>query len=859
MRHDVPRSARLLLSCVVLLMSPVALAAAHGTGDFNGDGNADILQRNLHSGAWRYHTLVDDVPETHALALESNPVWRFVAIGDFDGNGFDDVLLRRYDTLEAVYYAVSANNSVVRRSLPGMTVNPRYDVLGAGDFDGDGADEVLLRRNLDYGEWIYYDIAGSQATLRRRLIMTQNLEWDFVATGDMNGDGRDDVLARHPERGNWIAYLMDGTARAVLSRPRMTKNLLFSPHALADITGDGKADPLLRNETTLEWIYYATGSRPSGGPHVSMRLHRGLGMTRNKHWTVAALGDFDGDGRATPMLRHRLYGGWVLYDIEGATSNIVRFPGLSTQRVWVASGRLTQDNPPVLSRVEFLQGPPTYRKDYRTGKTIGPINASRAESGEALEPWVWGGNFFEGPGVPVWFEESQGFVTSVWQRRMVVAVEATHAYRAPYPTMTVELLSAEGAAIPLDTVLLDVTEPDIRTGYRTEMVFDLPAEHHLPGGALIVRVHSEGATVEDRLPLFGETVTPLSVTWVPVKTDNFEPLGLDEDGYIDRVVPYLPVGPYRTRVAEPLVYERTGEEEDGMEFEHGGLLSQLLVRHAAQGCGYGDLFVAVYPYAEMTRAGIRLPALGNGAGRRAIVPSYSADAWDTPPTNGEIPIYAHEVGHTLDLLHAPCNDPSASLDPEYPYPDGGLGPARGWHPVFNRFIDRDSVEYDDGGRVHGYADLMGYCEVNFVGDYSYQRALMYLQAPHYAEWSREADACWTEDGEAATPERTLAVVGMVAPDGAATIVGTAPSALPPTAPAPAGTGDAWLLSLLDSGGGELYRQRVALEADVVHGHQPSLGRVWRARVPYAAGRGATVVLRDDSGAIRMRRLVEAIR
>ena len=786
------------------------------------------------------------------------PAWRFAAVGDFDGNGFDDVLLRRYDTREAAYHAVFANDRVARHPLPGMTVNPRYDILGAGDFDGDGRDEVLLRRNLDYGEWIYYDIAGSRATLRRRLIMTQNLEWDFVATGDMNGDGRDDVLVRHSERGNWIAYLMDGTARAVLGRPRMTKNLLFTPRGLADITGDGKADPLLRNETTREWIHYATGDRDRGGPHVSMRLRRGLGMTRDKHWTLAALGDFDGDGRATPMLRHRLYGGWALYDIDGATSDVARFPGLSTRRVWVAAGRLTQDNPPQLSRVEFLQGPPTYRKDYRTGKTIGPINASRAESGEALEPWVWGGDFFKGPGVPVWFEESRGFVTSVWQRRMVVAVEATHAYRAPYPTVTVELLPAEGGAIPLDTVLLDVTEPDVRAGHRTEMVFDLPAERHLPGGELVVRVDGDGATVEDRLPLFGETVTPLSVTWVPVKTDNFEPLGLDEGGYIDRVVPYLPVGPYRTRLGEPLVYERTGEEEEGQELDHWGLWSQLYLHQTARGCSDADLYVAVYAYAEMQAAGIRLPALGIGAGGMAVVPSYSPSAWDTPPTNGEITIYAHEVGHALDLDHAPCND-AGWPDPEYPYPDGGLGPARGWHPVFNRFIDRDSVEYDDGGRVHGYADLMGYCEARFVGDYSYQRALMYLQAPHYAEWSREADACWAEDAETGAPDRTLAVVGMVAPDGAATIVGTAPSALPPTAPAPAGTGDAWLLSLLDSGGGELHRQRVALEAVVVHDHQPSPGRFWRARVPYAAGRGATVVLRDDSGAIRMRRLVEAIR
>ena len=835
----------------LLLASQAAFA-----GDFNGDRRDDLLLRHLHSDAWRYYTLVDDVPVENEIALDTEPVWRFVATGDFDGNGYDDVLVRHIDTLESAYHAVSANG-VEMRPL-NLTVNPLYDILGAGDVDGDGKDEVVIRRNADYGLWLYYDVDGTRATLRRNLGLTQNLDWTFRGIGDMNGDGRDDILVRHGPHGHWIVYLMNGTSRAVLRRPAVTRNPLFVFQALADITGDGKADPVLRNTKTGEWIYYETAARRGTTPFINMRLYRGLGMTRNTRWTLAALGDFDGDGRATPMLRNRLYGGWVMYDIDGATSDVVRFPALSTQRVWVATGRLTQDNPAALSRIEFLQGPPTYRKDYRTGEEIGPINASRAGSGEALEPWIWGGGFFKGPGVPVWSEDSAGFVTSVWQRRMVVAVEATHAYRSPYPTVTVDLLPEAGGSVPLE-VLLDVTEPDVRTGYRTELVFDLPTGHHLPGGELVVRVAGDGSTIEDRLPLFGETVTPLSVTWVPVKTDNFEPLGLGEDGYIERVVPYLPIGPYRTRVAEPLVYERTGEEEDGMEFEHAGLWNQLLVRQAAQACGNGDLFVAVYPYEEMWAAGIRQPASGTGAGQVAVVPSYSASAWDAPPTNGQIDIYAHEVGHTLDLLHAPCNDPATSLDPEYPYPDGGLGPARGWHPVFNRFIDRESVEYEDGGFVHGYGDIMGYCEVSFVGDYSYQRALMYLQAPHYAEWSREADACWTEDVETATPERTLAVVGRVAPDGTVTIVGTAPSALPPTAPAPAGAGDTWLLSLLDSGGGELYRQRVALEADNGHGHRTSRGHIWRARVPYAATRGATFVLRDDSGAIRMQRPAEVVR
>ena len=215
------------LAAVLLLVTHGTHAAPHATGDFDGDGGVDdILQRNLHSDAWRYHTLVDDVPEVRALAISADPAWRFVAVGDFNGDGFDDVLLRRYDTLESAWYAVSAHG--VQMHPIGLTVNPIYDVLGTGDFDGDGADEVLFRRNRDFGEWLYYDIAGSSAVLRRQLRMTQNLDWDFAAIGDVDGDGRDDVLARHGYRGHWIAYLMNGTSRAMLRRPRITQNPQFT-------------------------------------------------------------------------------------------------------------------------------------------------------------------------------------------------------------------------------------------------------------------------------------------------------------------------------------------------------------------------------------------------------------------------------------------------------------------------------------------------------------------------------------------------------------------------------------------------------------------------------------------------------
>ena len=824
-----------ITSMAVLLLVGQAVVAA----DFDGDGRDDLLLRNLHSDAWRYVTLVDDVPVEHALGLETEPVWRYVATGDFDGNGYSDILLRRHDTGEAAWHAVTSRGVQVRPLR--LPVDPVYDVLGAGDLDGDGADEILLRRNRGHGAWHYYDVDGSRLTARRGFGATQNLDFAFAAIGDLDGDGTEDILARHTVRGHWIAYLMRGPRGATLRRPRMTQNLPFELQGLADITGDGKADPLLRNASTGEWIYYATGNRVGGGRAIAMRLHRGLGMTRNDRWTLAAIGDFDGDGRATPVVRNWLHGGWLLYDVEGAASDVVRFPGLSTRRVWVAAGRLTQDNPPALSRIEFLQGPPTYRKDYRTGEVTGPVNASRAESGEALEPWLRITRT-DDVQVPLWFAENGGFVTSVWQRRTVVAVEATHAYRAPAPTLTAELVPADGDAIPLE-VLLDVTERDIRTGYRTELVFDIPAEHHLPGGTVVVRADGDGTAIKDRLPLFGETVEMLSLTWIPVTVGDYAPTDLATDDYIHRVVEHLPIGAYRTKIGPPLTYRPTGKEANGV-LDSRAMWDQVRVHQAAHACGHADLYFGLYPQAEAREDDVNMGVGGRGGGSVAIGPTYvgGPNGWDAPPWNGMLGTYAHEVGHMLRLLHAPCGDPSY-LDLEYPYPNGALGPARGWHPWFNEFVGRDS----------DYSDLMGYCDPSTLSDYHYQKALMFLQAPHYAEWKLEADACWEEEGEEeGVTVRSLAIVGRVAPDGTATIVGTAHSPRPPTAAGDGAGRDGWSLSVLDAGGGVLYRVPLTLESDHVHHHGPPPGRVWQVRIPPVDDAGeALLVVRGAGGAVRV--------
>ena len=73
-------------------------------------------------------------------------------------------------------------------------------------------------------------------------------------------------------------------------------------------------------------------------------------------------------------------------------------------------------------------------------------------------------------------------------------------------------------------------------------------------------------------------------------------------------------------------------------------------------------------------------------------------------------VIAHELGHNLNLGHAPCDTQG---DPDYPYPDGTIG-AWGCDLLEGRLVDPSTP------------DLMGYCDPpQWISEYHFKKAMAY--------------------------------------------------------------------------------------------------------------------------------------
>jgi hypothetical protein len=81
---------------------------------------------------------------------------------------------------------------------------------------------------------------------------------------------------------------------------------------------------------------------------------------------------------------------------------------------------------------------------------------------------------------------------------------------------------------------------------------------------------------------------------------------------------------------------------------------------------------------------------------------------------GDAVTFAHELGHNLNRMHAPCGSPSG-VDPDYPFANGSIGT--------NGYDSRSGVT-----RGPTLPDIMAYCSDPWVSEYTWRGILNYRNA-----------------------------------------------------------------------------------------------------------------------------------
>lgn len=421
------------------------------------------------------------------------------------------------------------------------------------------------------------------------------------------------------------------------------------------------------------------------------------------------------------------------------------------------------------------------------------------------------------------------YQTPIINRRAAVAVSIDHEVRTP-PLVAGRVIEYADELMPgrLERSSYYTTEKTGNSRWRTEYLFDLPGDLYLPGNEVVFTIDPDNELPETNendnetgpIVLRGATAPDLRITFIPFHLPGEDPPVLDTSSLMRGIEAYFPISSdYRTKVAPAIELDSSSTGE---------MLAE--VRNLWNLEGDPDEFYH----------GITMQPIGGRAALSGWVAISQAATYSTIP---------HEFGHNVSLRH-PLGCDAAGPDHDYPYPDGRLGPERGWDHNWHRFVS---------GEMERFGDVMSYCtEIDFISDYHYEKAWDYWRRNGTYSRSRSAAsaAVTAEAADGAAPgiggtpmgatvaaaaveTRSLALSGGISAEGVWSLGQAQLSERGPRPPADDGE---YLLILYDAAGVQVYEEPLA---PVEIGD--SADSFWAARTPLPLRTAAEIVILDPQG------------
>jgi hypothetical protein len=207
-----------------------------GSGDFDGDGRADLLLEDRRRREYQIWFMNGARPRSQVDIGYPGSRWSLDAIGDFDGDGYAD-LLWRSGKKNLIWFMRGAN-------LDGEFDGPRARGVSPAtctpDLNGDGRSDLVRNISRQTVVWLMNgSVAGASGEAGPRS------KARVLGCGDADGDGFSDLLWFQEGPGLGTLWAMDGDTGVslMLDLPELDNG--WSMEASGDFDGDGLANEIL--------------------------------------------------------------------------------------------------------------------------------------------------------------------------------------------------------------------------------------------------------------------------------------------------------------------------------------------------------------------------------------------------------------------------------------------------------------------------------------------------------------------------------------------------------------------------------------------------------------------------------------
>jgi ELWxxDGT repeat protein len=189
------------------------------------------------------------------------------------------------------------------------------DPATQGDLDRDGRNDLVWRHERS-GQNVLWFMNGASllnGTFTTPAVLA-DARWKIAGTHDFDADGRPDLLWRHTASGENVLWYMNGAVLVSggFLTPAALTDVRWQVAGTADFDLDGDPDILWRHTASGEMVLWSmNGSVLAGGTFLTPDALPGA-------WTAAGTGDFDLDGRPDILWHHPPSGQLAVWFMRGS-------------------------------------------------------------------------------------------------------------------------------------------------------------------------------------------------------------------------------------------------------------------------------------------------------------------------------------------------------------------------------------------------------------------------------------------------------------------------------------------------------------------------------------------------------------
>ena len=290
------------------------------TGDFNGDGKVDILANNQEGFGVRLFLGNGDGTFQAGTTITLPDKVESMQIGDFNNDGIADFAATTYN---GTHVWIGNGNGTFKQTLSGGAGSSTSSVI-VGDFNGDGNLDVI---NNSLGVFL----GNGDGTFRNAISIAFGPfpgNDSPTAVGDINGDGKDDLLIWNIDTPQLM--LSNGNGSFSVTQYQTNTGTNNNAGFLVDVNHDGKLDVVLGSDSFNGYFKVSLGN--GDGTFRAQQSIAANGVTGSM-----TMADFNGDGESDILVQNITTGATQVFFSNGdgtfsagvtSTTNITsRFDG----------------------------------------------------------------------------------------------------------------------------------------------------------------------------------------------------------------------------------------------------------------------------------------------------------------------------------------------------------------------------------------------------------------------------------------------------------------------------------------------------------------------------------------------------